>query len=134
MRIAYRAGFKYQVETDCAFPVPELAGFFSEIDWAELRNGTLTVRKGFCWDGPSGPVADQLPFMPASVAHDALYRMLRRKVLPPDCRKAADEIYMRLLIEAGVPEIEARRQYDGLRLFGGGAADPANDEPILTAP
>ncbi len=129
--IRYRSGYKHQLEEDCEFAVPELAGFTAVIDWAELREGILRFFRGFAWNGANW-LPDTPPWIIPSLPHDGVYRMIRRGALPPECREAADQIFRRLCVECGVPEIEAEREYHMLRALGGSAADPAHDEPILT--
>ena len=43
--------------------------------------GKLTIKRGYAWDGPSGPTIDTKTFMRGSLVHDALYQLMRLKVL-----------------------------------------------------
>jgi len=37
--------------------------------------GSLCIREGYSWDGPSGPAIDTVDFMRGSLVHDALYQL-----------------------------------------------------------
>lgn len=47
----------------------------------DIKKQELRILPGFCWDGPSGPVPDLNLFMYPSLVHDALYFLIRAKVL-----------------------------------------------------
>jgi hypothetical protein len=82
------------------------------------ENGTLIIRPGYNWDGPSGPAIDTESAMRASLAHDALYDLIDRGLLASRHRKAADEVLHRLALEDGMPWWRALYFYLAVRLFG----------------
>lgn len=43
-------------------------------------DGDLSIRRGYSWDGPSGPTIDTGTFMRGSLVHDFLYQLLREGV------------------------------------------------------
>jgi hypothetical protein len=45
--------------------------------------GLLVIEPWYEWDGPSGPAIDTDNFMDGSLVHDALYDLLRRRLLKP---------------------------------------------------
>lgn len=94
--------------------------------------GNLVIRKGYSWDGASGPVADTKTVMKGSLIHDALYQLMREGVLPQDdaVRERADEILREVCIESGMSKAYAWLVYHGVRLGGAGAAKP----DMLSAP
>ena len=92
--------------------------------------GKLTIRKGYSWDGPSGPTIDTSNFMPGSLIHDALYQLLREEVLDQTLRKKADEILRDVCIECGMSKARAWLVYQGVRVGGAAAAKP----DLLSAP
>ena len=81
-------------------------------------DGYLTLQKGFCWDGPSGPAVDTPGTMGPSAAHDALYELINSKLLGKKHRKESDRAYRRLLRESGVPFWRRALHFRGVRLFG----------------
>ena len=130
----YRAGFKYQLAEDETFwPIdvdvpPVDSRFFS------LRDGMLTVKAGYAWDGPSGPTYDSKNSLRASLAHDVLYQMMRQGLMSPTWRDEADLLLDKILKEDGM--WAARRWYwlRGVQWFAADAADPSNKKVALEAP
>ena len=76
-RISYRSGYKYQLAKNYVQQIKiKPAADITEPDFIKLtKDGTLTVKKGYAWDGPSGPVPDTKENLRASLVHDALYHM-----------------------------------------------------------
>ena len=97
-------------------------------------DGQLTVDRYFAWDGPSGPTVDDPTNMRASLAHDALYYLMRLGLLDLLWRDAVDEYLKTCMIEDGAPELRAEAYRWGVSQFGKRNALPGSDRPILTAP
>ncbi len=99
-------------------------------------DGLLTIDAGWPWDGPSGPTVDTPSFMRGSLAHDALYALLRAGKLHPSRRKEADDLIYDLCRQDGMGWLRAHYMYAGLRLGAGYAAkQQAEPETVrLTAP
>lgn len=120
-----RAHYKYNLHSDVEYPTnitvenPQTASILS-ID----SDGNLIIKTGYCWDGPSGPTIDTKNFMRGSLIHDALYQLMREKVIPQDFRKKADEILREICIECGMSKIRAWWVYWGVRFFGACSAKP----------
>lgn len=124
--IRYQDGYKYQLKDDYVIvladivPDAPIATEFLEMD----LKGTLTIKEGYAWDGPSGPTVDTLNFMRGSLVHDALYQLMREKHLNEDvCRPKADRHLQRLCIEDGMSSWRAWYVYQGVRFFGKSAAE-----------
>lgn len=133
--IRYKEGYKYQLaeEYRVATSITPERQIFTP--WIDLTpEGLLTIRKGYAWDGPSGPAIDTKNFMRGSLVHDALYQLLREQHLKPKWRQHADRELQRICREDGMWALRAWWVYQGVRFGGGPAADPANDSPILEAP
>ena len=86
------------------------------------RDGRLTVFAGFTWDGASGPAIDTENFMEASMAHDALYWMMRQGHLGLSWRRQADLLMFRLARRNGMSLPRACWTFAAVRLFGEVAA------------
>lgn len=99
-------------------------------------DGLLEIDAGWPWDGPSGPTVDTPSFMRGSLAHDALYALLRAGKLHPSKRKDADELIYQLCRQDGMGWIRGQYVYWGLRFGAGYAAKQQREvETIrLTAP
>lgn len=88
-------------------------GDYLEIDW----RGRLTILTGYSWDGLTGFI-DVPDAIEASLVHDALYQLIREKVLPKSYRKRADKIFKEMCINNGVHPTLASTMYRAVRLFG----------------
>jgi hypothetical protein len=132
----YKEGFKYQLHEDEVFyhtgiePVQTIKTRFIEL----TPEGKLTVFAGYAWDGPSGPTYDSLNSMRASLAHDAIYQLMRMGLLEGVWRYYADILLDRVLEEDGMWKLRRWYWMRGVQWFAGGAADPDNAKPILEAP
>jgi hypothetical protein len=92
-------------------------------------SGLMTVKRGYCWDGASGPTWDTKNTFVASLFHDALYQLIREGWLDLSHRKEADKVLYRLLRASGMSMLRARVWYRGVRT---GAAQSARYN-VLTA-
>lgn len=93
--------------------------------------GLLTVKKGYAWDGPSGPTIDSRDFMRGSLVHDALYQLMRLNTLDYQVyRQRADEYLREICLEDGMSAFRAWYSYQAVRLFGEANARP-RDEPEI---
>ncbi len=134
--IRYRSDYKYQLAEGYEIkisirPKADIKTEFTDLDTA----GKLTVKRGYAWDGPSGPVIDTQDNMRASLVHDALYQLMRNKQLNARThRKAADRVFREICKADGVSGRTANIWYKGLRRFGKPAASPANKKKIARAP
>lgn len=134
--IAYNSGYKYQLKEAYALATSIRPGNAIELDYLGLGlDGTLTIRKGYAWDGPSGPTIDTLDFMRGSLVHDALYQLMREGHLDrTSFREVADRLLQAICIEDGMPKFRAWVVYQAVHRFGNPASDPANDRPVIRAP
>jgi len=134
--IAYKAGYKYQLKEDYESPIDIRQDVNVVTQFIELTpDGVLTIRKGYAWDGPSGPTFDTLNFMRGSLVHDALYQLMRERHLDEDTyRNKADRLLQKICREDGMSMIRAWWVYEGVHLFGKPSADPSRDKPFTRAP
>lgn len=133
--IAYKAGYKYQLKEKYVAEIPIKPEVSIDTEYLTLTlDGILTVKEGYAWDGPSGPTIDTLNFMRGSLVHDALYQLMRERHLDHDkYREMADRLLQTICKEDGMSTLRAWWVYQGVRLGGGPAADPASDKPITRA-
>ena len=134
-RIKYKSGYKYQLHAYYAVkvslkPPKKFVNPYITIS----TNGTLLVRRSYAWDGPSGPARDTKNFMRASLVHDALYQLIRKKVLSRKWRLEADKELKRICLEDGMSNFRAGYVYRAVRMLAGSAASPKNKRKVLTAP
>jgi hypothetical protein len=119
--------FKYMVQSVYRCQLPDWE--FGNVELApylKVRDNTLTIAKGYPWDGPSGPTRDRKENMIPALVHDALYEFCRASVVPWDvCRLYADRLMRDMCIQAGMRPWWARGfYYRGLRMFGRSSAKP----------
>jgi Protein of unknown function (DUF1353) len=134
--IAYKRGYKYQLKENYAVRVAIKPDRPIDTDYLALdAEGTLTVKKGYAWDGASGGAIDTLTILRGSLVHDALYQLMRERHLDRDAyRDDADRLLRRLCREDGMSALRAWWVYQGVRIAGDPSADPANDRPVKRAP
>ncbi len=124
--------YKYQLMDEYVIQIdikPEKDIDFSFVSLS--REGALTIKKFYAWDGPSGPTIDTGNFMRGSLVHDALYQLMRLSALDYKiCRRKADEIIREICLEDGMWAFRAWYIYHGLRLFGEGSARPRPEAEV----
>jgi hypothetical protein len=138
----YRAGYKYQLATKERFSNTGVKPpCVLQTRWLRLYpNGLLEIESGYCWDGASGPAIDTgfsgllANSMRASLAHDALYQLMRLKLLDRIWREEADLYLDAILKKDGMGFLRRWYWLKGVRLFAAGAAKPGTAKPILLAP
>ena len=131
----WKGGYKYQLREDYQCKVSIIPDSDIKKPFLELsKEGTLVIKKGYAWDGPSGPTLDTKNFMRGSLVHDALYQLLRKKDIDQKWRDEADQELKRICIEDGMWRIRAWYVYYAVRRWGDMAADPANSKKDHIAP
>lgn len=85
--------------------------------------GILRVYRAYKWDGPSGPAVDTPAFMRGSMAHDALYQMIRMGFLDIDKhRLPADDFLGEICKQDGMWWIRRRLVMRACKIFARKAA------------
>jgi hypothetical protein len=135
-RIVYKDGYKYQLAETYEVTVAIHPPQDIKTDYIELNNsGHLVLRKGYAWDGPSGPTFDTSNFMRGSLVHDALYQLMRMAILSDELhRNRADKELRRFCLEDGMSSIRAWWVYQAVKHFAGSAANRKNAKTVLYAP
>jgi len=94
--ISYKKGYKYQLVEESSTDIPILPAndIKSKPDYIVLTSQrNIKIKKGYAWDGPSGPTIDTLNFMRGSLVHDALYQLMREDHLDSkNYREPADKL------------------------------------------
>lgn len=135
-RIFYADGYKYQMRKNAVAESRVCPGKLINHEYFAISlDGVILVRRGYAWDGASGPAVDDPGTLLPSVFHDVLYQAIRLKLLDPGWREEADQTYKTLCIECGVNPARAKAHYVALRGFGGYYnALPESDYPTKVAP
>lgn len=134
--IRYRGDYKYQLAEDYAITISIKPKLDIKTKFIDLNTaGNLTVKFGYAWDGPSGPVKDTDENLRASLVHDALYQLMRNKdLISRTHRKAADQEFKDICKADGVSSFRASVYYRALRRFGKPSANPKNKKKVQRAP
>jgi len=134
--IEYKGGYKYQLH----------GSYFVMIDLKQPKNivtdyihlnpsGLLEIKRGYCWDGPSGPTIDTKNFMRGSLVHDVLYQLMRYDHLNRGkFRAVADKILREHCIEDGMGRFRAWIVYHGVQFGGEKASKASSRKKVITAP
>lgn len=135
--IKYRSlrNWKYQLVRPYKVSTPLLNHAVDEQFYRLNKTGDLLIRKGYCWDGPSGPTWDSPSSLRPSLVHDVFYQMMRKRSVKLDYRKVVDDFFHTQLLEAGMDRFRAWYFWKAVRLFGKSAASSAEPEnEVMTAP
>jgi len=132
--IKYCDGYKYQLVQTYVIQTAVRPKEHIAHDFISLEiDGVLTINSGYAWDGPSGPTVDTKNFMRGSLVHDAIYQLMREKLLDCGWRETADSELRRICQEDGMSWLRAWWVYKGVRMGGESSAE-WQEEDLLTAP
>lgn len=95
-----------------------------------LPSGLLFIKKGYAWDGATF-FPDIKSIMTASLIHDALYQLMREKLLPQSKREAADIELIKICKKKGMLAPVRWAVYKAVRIFAASAASEKNVKEIL---
>ena len=128
--------------------LPEIPKWYEvSTQYFKIKDGVLTIRKGYSWDLASGPVFNTPTNYRASLVHDVLYQCIRECIFPQPLltkeeaskdRKRADKVLRRIMKEDGAFAFRAWYWYSAVRLRGAKHAAPfcyymeKTDEKVLT--
>ena len=133
--ITYTDGWKYQLAEDYTCKINVIPPLNIKTEYIELLgDGTLTIRHGYAWDGPSGPTVDTKNFMRGSLVHDVLYQLIREKHLPLSYRDKADRLLQEMCKEDGMWAIRAWYVYQGVSNWGEDAGIKHGAHKVSYAP
>ena len=134
MRIKYSEGYKYQLEELYACQTTIVGELIEDDLFTLYQTGLLVIRKGFAWDGASGPTFDTKNSMRASLVHDVFCVCMRDGRLDFERQDAVNEFFRQMCIEDGMPEWRARVWFWGVEIGDAGNPDQGPDRIVQTAP
>ena len=111
--------YKFKVEENFSIELPFKIPDF-EHEYASSKDGILSVKRGYVWDGASGPIINTRDTLVASLVHDVLYQAMRLNLIKSskENRKIADKNFFEILKMHGVNSIRRKVWYFAVRLFG----------------
>lgn len=116
--IYYKSGYKYQLDSDYIYYLSFDILIPIEKDFFFINQDEMIIKKGYAWDGPSGPSFDTKNFMRGSLVHDVLYQAIREKELPSSYRELADKELYLICRKDGMSRFRAWYVLKAVRLFG----------------
>ena len=133
--IHYRSGYKYQLHATYSihvdiFPKEDKHTYYIDLS----KEGLLTIRESYAWDGPSGPTIDTKSFLRGSLVHDALYQLIRMGRLEKSDRKQADKELYKICRKSGMSIVRAWYVYGMLRAFARSAVSKRKRKEVQHAP
>ena len=111
--------YKFKVEENFSIELPFKIPDFVH-PYASLKDGILSVKRGYAWDGASGPIINTRDTLVASLVHDVLYQAMRLNLIKSskENRQIADKNFFEILKMNGVNSIRRKVWYFAVRLFG----------------
>ena len=112
--------YKYKMLRSCYYLGNNIDGVTCEEKLFTIRNGCITVKAGYSWDGPSGPTHDDETNIRASLFHDIWYQALNEGLIPRNfwTRRAGDKMFLRILKEDGMSLFRRTGYFYAVRGFG----------------
>jgi len=114
-----KKGMKYILTEDLRIQTPIL-GFEIRINDVIFlsRSGWLILKKGFLWNGASGPTIDTETSMRGSAFHDALYQLMALGLIPYSQWIGYTDILFRdICLEDGMNSFRAWLYYQGVNTW-----------------
>jgi hypothetical protein len=116
--IEYCKGYKYQLRADYQIQTPIFPDEDVVTELVQLtRDGMLTIRKYFAWDGASWPAIDTRTNMRAALVHDALYYLMRCAGLDLKWRGTSDWMLQQIMVEDGAWPFRASYYFSAVQAF-----------------
>ena len=111
--------YKFKVEENFSIELPFKIPDF-EHPYASSKDSILSVKKGYAWDGASGPIINTRDTLVASLVHDVLYQAMRLNLIKSskENRMIADKNFFEILKMNGVNSIRRKVWYFAVKLFG----------------
>ena len=120
MKISYieLKRYKYELQEDLIVKINFHSYNFDHKFFKLTEDGILTIKKGYKWDGVSGPMVDSDNTMIGGCIHDALYQMIRLGLVPSIFKHKFDDIMKDIFDECGMNPFRSSYAKLGVELFG----------------
>ena len=118
--VAIHQVYKYELDEDCGFQTP-IQGVEAEVEggWVRLlESGLLLFKKGYSYNGASGPTYDSASSLAPSLVHDGGYQLISEANLSRKYRKVFDKLFLRMLKENGMSFPRRTLWYLAVRAVG----------------
>lgn len=125
-----KSNYKYQLAEDETHVLPFDTGVYVDHDWIVIAGNVLIGKKGYAWNGCSGPTWDDKTNYRGSLYHDMGYQLIGAGILPYEFKALFDAEFKRVCIEDGMWKFRAEYYFAGVSLFGRGPAMTPEPEII----
>jgi hypothetical protein len=125
--------YKYRLLEDEKTVLSHAFGDYDiNVDFMTLSAGVLILKKGYAWDGASGPAFDTKTIMRGSLVHDALCQLIWLGELPESRQIDADKELRKICLEDGMSKLRAWWVYTAVRLYARFKRNPAEPRVFET--
>ena len=132
--IYYREGYKYQLAEDYEIQTPIKATLKHDY-YTLTKSGKLKVKKGYAWDGASGPTMDTKDSMSPSLVHDVFCQAMKLELLSyNDWQDKVNEFFREHLKACGMGSFRAWYWYRAVEFADAGRPDGKDPNPVQEAP
>jgi hypothetical protein len=132
-KILYSQGYKYWLREDHYHVLPPcFKGIEVTSDYLVIRDCILLIRKGYAWNGCSGPTFDTKTNMRAGLVHDAGYQLIVEGLIERSFKDEMDGQLKEICLEDGMNSIRASYFFKGVEVFG--KASTIRNTQIYVAP
>ncbi len=127
--------YKFRTEGDYVhpgkLPLPDC-----EHRYIAIKDGTLTIKDAYAWNGANKPAINTKSFRRGSAVHDALYQLTRLGLLDIKYRLFIDKLLIKICLEDKMWKIRTKWVYASVRTFGKKSAMPNKNprDKIFIAP
>lgn len=113
--IHFSKGYKYWLRQTYRQRISIHPGQTIQTPFIELtHDGWLTIKRGYAWDGASGPTWDDSTNMRGSLVHDALAQLIRMGHLPRTMYHRTNLLFRRMCRADGMNPIRAQLYFIGV--------------------
>lgn len=113
--LVYECGYKYQVKKDFEIQTPFFGFEVNHFFFILFKDGRLLIKRGYAWDGASGPAIDTEDNMISSLVHDCLSQ-IRQELLKDLDQKKIDKFFTVINWWAKMFWFRRKYYYWGVRL------------------
>ena len=133
--LKYTKGYKYQVDELHSVLTPVKGVVIGDEFFTLHATGLLVIRRGFTWDGASGPTFDTKNSMRASLVHDVFCICMRDGRLPHEVwAETVHAFFKEMCIADGMCGWRAHLWYLAVKAADAGNPAQGPDRQQLEAP
>ncbi len=118
--------YKYMMLRPKSYTHQAFTPYHVDTQFYSCINGTITLKAGYCSDGPSGVSFDTPSFMRAAFFHDLIYALIRDCHMPMAEKPFADSLLKEMCKEDGMWAWRAWYVHKAVQRYGHSSCVPEN--------